>query len=70
VIADPKALERFDILVDLVRGYTQPWEALVRLFSSVDALYMLVSDLGADGSTPLFTDGPPRALRPLTQCHH
>jgi hypothetical protein len=66
VMADPKALERFDIPVDLVHGYIQPWDPLVRLFSSIDALYPLVSDLGADGATP-FADGPPRTLRPLTK---
>lgn len=52
VLADPLTLEKYEIPQDMVHGYVQPWDPIVRLFSSIDALYPLVSDLGADDSTP------------------
>lgn len=60
----PIAANADDLPHDLVWGYVQPWDPIVRLFSPIDALYPLVSDTGEDGITP-FADGPPRTLRPL-----
>ena len=48
----------------LIQGFVQPWDPIVRLFTDIDALYPLVSDLGPDNTTP-FANGPARALRPL-----
>lgn len=51
---------------NIVYGYVQPWDPIVRLFSSVDPLYPLLGDLGEDGKT-LYASGPPRTLRPVTR---
>jgi len=59
-------LSSFSLPVDLVYGYVQPWDPIVRLFSSVDPLYPLVEDVGEDGIT-LYASGPNRALRPITR---
>ena len=59
-------LEAFQLPTSMVHGFVQPWDPIVRLFSEIDALYPLVSDLGPDGNTP-FSDGPPRALRTITK---
>jgi hypothetical protein len=59
-------LEAFDLPGSLVEGYVQPWDPIVRLFSEIDPLYPLLSDVGADGVTP-WASGPPRTLRPITK---
>ena len=59
-------LDVFNLPTDIVYSYVQPWDPIVRIFSKIDALYPLVSDLGADGVTP-FANGPPRTLRPITK---
>jgi Lipase (class 3) len=66
VMRDPtmNVLSALDIPSGLIQGYVQPWDPIVRLFTVIDALYPLVSDLGPDNTTP-FANGPPRALRPL-----
>lgn len=38
----------------------------MRLFTEIDPLYPLVSDMGDDGVTP-YASGPPRTLRPITR---
>ncbi|GKY96697.1 hypothetical protein MPSEU_000629200 [Mayamaea pseudoterrestris] len=50
----------------IIYGFIQPWDPVVRLFTSIDALYPLIGDLGDDGVTPYAT-GPPRSLRPITK---
>jgi Lipase (class 3) len=57
-------LSAMDLPTDLVQGFVQPWDPIVRLFSVIDSLYPLVSDLGTDNCTP-FANGPPRTLRPI-----
>lgn len=66
VIRGSKAdiLAALELPTSIVQGFVQPWDPIVRLFSDIDALYPLVSDLGADGITP-FANGPPRALRTI-----
>jgi hypothetical protein len=59
-------LEAFDLPSSIVHGFVQPWDPIVRLFSSIDSLYPLVGDIGGDGVTP-FSSGPPRTLRPITK---
>lgn len=59
-------LEYLGLPKSLVFGYVQPWDPIIRFFSSIDALYPLVGDLGADGVT-LYASGPPRTLRPITR---
>jgi hypothetical protein len=51
---------------DVVYGYAQPWDPIIRLFSTIDALYPLVGDLGEDGVS-LYASGPNRALRPIVR---
>ena len=55
-------LERLGLSEDMVHGFVQPWDPIVRLFSSIDSLYPLIGDLGEDGVTP-WANGPPRTLR-------
>jgi len=50
----------------LVKGFVQPWDPIVRLFSYIDPFYPLVDDLGKDGITP-FVSGPQRVLRPIVK---
>lgn len=57
-------MDAMELPTSLVQGFVQPWDPLVRLFTTIDALYPLVGDLGPDNITP-FADGPPRALRPI-----
>jgi len=57
-------LEAFDLPNDIVYGYCQPWDPIIRLFSQYDPLYPLIDDLGDDGYTP-WVSGPPRTLRPI-----
>lgn len=59
-------LGRFGLPNDIVFGYVQPWDPIVRLFSEIDPLYPLIGDIGEDGTTP-FASGPPRTLRPITR---
>mmetsp|Transcript_13011 Transcript_13011/g.19720 ORF Transcript_13011/g.19720 Transcript_13011/m.19720 type:complete len:796 (+) Transcript_13011:132-2519(+) len=59
-------LEACDIRTDMVYGYAQPWDPIVRMFSPIDALYPLIGDLGDDGVS-LYASGPPRTLRPITR---
>lgn len=61
---DQSVLSTLNIPNTLIQGFVQPWDPIVRLFTVIDPLYPLVSDLGPDNSTP-FANGPPRALRPL-----
>lgn len=61
-----EVLEEFDLPSNLVEGYVQPWDPIVRLFSEIDPLYPLLSDVGEDGVTP-WASGPPRTLRPITK---
>jgi hypothetical protein len=57
-------LRAFGLPSTIVSAYAQPWDPIVRLFSSDDPLYPLVGDIGADGVTP-YASGPPRTLRPI-----
>jgi hypothetical protein len=59
-------LDAFDLPSDLVYGYVQPYDPVVRLFTDVDALYPLVDDLGKDELT-LYATGPRRSLRPIVR---
>ena len=59
-------LERFGLRSDIVYGYVQPWDPIVRFFSYIDPLYPLIGDLGEDQKT-LYASGPPRTLRPITR---
>jgi hypothetical protein len=59
-------LDAFDLPTDLVYGFVQPYDPVVRLFTDVDALYPLVDDLGKDQVT-LYATGPPRSLRPIVR---
>ncbi|KAL3902323.1 MAG: hypothetical protein SGILL_010865, partial [Bacillariaceae sp.] len=59
-------MDAFDLPSDLVYGFVQPYDPVVRLFSDVDALYPLVDDLGADEVT-LYATGPRRSLRPIVR---
>jgi hypothetical protein len=47
-------------------SFVQPWDPVVRLFTSEDPTYPLVGDLGEDGVT-LYANGPQRVLRPLVR---
>jgi len=52
----------------LVKGFVQPWDPIVRLFSYIDPFYPLVIYLGKGGVTPCvtpFVSGPQRVLRPI-----
>ncbi|KAL9188698.1 hypothetical protein ACHAXT_007076 [Thalassiosira profunda] len=57
-------LDAFGLPTDIVFGYCQPWDPIVRLFSQYDPLYPLIDDLGEDGYTP-WVSGPTRTLRPI-----
>jgi hypothetical protein len=59
-------LQRFGLPNEIVFGYIQPWDPIVRLFTSIDPLYPLIGDIGKDGKT-LYASGPPRTLRPITR---
>jgi hypothetical protein len=59
-------LDAFDLPTDLVYGFVQPYDPVVRLFTEVDALYPLVDDLGKDELT-LYATGPRRSLRPIVR---
>merc|ERR1712038_293216 len=59
-------LKSLDLRPDIVYGYAQPWDPIVRMFSRIDALYPLIGDLGDDGVS-LYASGPPRTLRPITR---
>jgi hypothetical protein len=59
-------LDAFDLPTDLVYGFVQPYDPVVRLFTEVDALYPLVDDLGEDELT-LYATGPRRSLRPIVR---
>eukprot|EP00588_Corethron_pennatum_P015788 CAMPEP_0194282336 /NCGR_PEP_ID=MMETSP0169-20130528/22926_1 /TAXON_ID=218684 /ORGANISM="Corethron pennatum, Strain L29A3" /LENGTH=399 /DNA_ID=CAMNT_0039027617 /DNA_START=158 /DNA_END=1356 /DNA_ORIENTATION=+ len=48
----------------LVKGFVQPWDPIVRLFSYIDPFYPLVVFLGKGGIMP-FVSGPQRVLRPI-----
>eukprot|EP00568_Trieres_chinensis_P010699 CAMPEP_0183313576 /NCGR_PEP_ID=MMETSP0160_2-20130417/45750_1 /TAXON_ID=2839 ORGANISM="Odontella Sinensis, Strain Grunow 1884" /NCGR_SAMPLE_ID=MMETSP0160_2 /ASSEMBLY_ACC=CAM_ASM_000250 /LENGTH=365 /DNA_ID=CAMNT_0025478691 /DNA_START=23 /DNA_END=1117 /DNA_ORIENTATION=+ len=61
-----EVLGKLGLPADMVYGYVQPWDPIIRLFSSADALYPLVGDIGEDGKT-LWSSGPQRALRPITR---
>lgn len=61
-----KILDSFGLPDDVIKGYAQPWDPIIRLFSHIDPLYPLVDDIGEDGKT-LWINGPPRTLRPLTK---
>jgi len=51
---------------NIVYGFVQPWDPIVRLFSRIDPLYPLFDDIGADGNT-LWASGPSRTLRPVAR---
>lgn len=51
---------------NMVYGFVQPWDPIVRLFSSIDPLYPLVDDIGPDGNT-VWASGPSRTLRPVVR---
>ena len=57
-------MSALNVPAQLIQGFVQPWDPIVRLFSEIDALYPLASDLGPDNITP-FANGPTRALRPI-----
>ena len=59
-------LDTIGLPSDMIFGFVQPWDPVVRLFSEIDALYPLIGDLGDDGVTP-YANGPPRSLRPITK---
>lgn len=59
-------LRKLGIPTDMVHGFVQPWDPIVRLFSQYDGLYPLVGDMAEDGVTP-FAGGPPRTLRPIAK---
>jgi len=59
-------LESLSLRNDMIYGYVQPWDPIVRMFSRIDPLYPLIGDLGDDGVT-LYANGPPRTLRPITR---
>ena len=59
-------LSSYGLPSDIIYGYLQPWDPVIRLFSSIDPLYPLVDDLGEDGKT-LYASGPARTLRPITR---
>jgi len=61
-----RILEQLGLPPSIVHAYIQPWDPIVRLFSSIDPLYPLLGDMGEDGET-LYVSGPPRSLRPLTR---
>jgi len=63
---DCPILEAIGLPSDMVYGYVQPWDPIIRFFSRIDPLYPLIGDLGADGFT-LYASGPPRTLRPITR---
>ena len=71
--ADPKstdrtcpALKAFGLPNNIVYGYVQPYDPIVRLFTKYDPLYPLVDDLGPDETT-LYYSGPARSLRPIAR---
>ena len=60
-------LSSFGLPHDMVYGYAQPYDPIVRFLSGDgDPLYPLVDDLGKDEVT-LYSSGPPRSLRPLAR---
>ena len=59
-------LHAYGLPTNLVQGFAQPWDPIVRLFTAYDPLYPLVGDMGADGVTT-WPDGPPRTLRPVAK---
>jgi len=59
-------LNSFGLPSTMVISYIQPWDPIVRLFTTIDALYPLAGDIGEDGVTPL-ASGPPRTLRPIVK---
>jgi len=59
-------LAYFDLPTDIVYGYVQPYDPIVRLFTPYDPLYPLVDDLGPDEIT-LYSSGPVRSLRPIAR---
>jgi len=59
-------LETLGLPSDMVFGYIQPLDPIVRFLSRIDSLYPLIGDLGPDGVT-LYASGPPRTLRPITR---
>ncbi|KAL3791624.1 hypothetical protein HJC23_012214 [Cyclotella cryptica] len=59
-------LDALQLPSDIVYGYCQPWDPIVRLFTQYDPLYPLIDDLGEDGAT-LYASGPSRTLRPITK---
>lgn len=59
-------LDAFGLPTDIVYGYVQPYDPIVRLFTDYDPLYPLVDDLGPDETT-LYSSGPVRSLRPIAR---
>ena len=59
-------LTSFGLPSTMVDGFCQPWDPCLRLFSTIDPIYPLLDDIGADGKT-LWASGPNRALRPITR---
>jgi len=59
-------LSALNLPTSIVYGYVQPWDPIVRLFTTEDPLYPLVDDIGEDGFTP-WASGPPRTLRPVVK---
>lgn len=56
-------LDAFDLPHDIVYGYNQPWDPIVRLFSEYDPLYPLIDDLGEDATPRGFRAQPERSGR-------
>lgn len=63
---DCPVLTSFGLPPDIVYGYNQPYDPIVRLFTPYDPLYPLVDDLGPDDTT-LYYSGPVRSLRPIAR---
>ena len=59
-------LRQFNLPSDMVYGYIQPYDPIVRFMTEYDPLYPLVDDLGRDEKT-LYVNGPRRSLRPITR---
>lgn len=59
-------LKAFELPTNIVHGFAQPWDPVVRLFTQYDPLYPLAGGLGDDGVTP-WANGPPRTLRTITK---
>ena len=66
LVRSGSVLSRLGLPTDIIYGYVQPWDPIVRLFSEIDPLYPLIGDIGEDGTTP-YASGPPRTLRPITR---